>query len=150
MKELTVNYGSDHESGFYKCTSMFIAEVGLTHFCLIFPLYTPYKHQKTFGFLVFSGGIKCVNDKKWFNEVAFFGSYFFLIERMSYLMLLTYFRSIFTFYSPWKHKETRGHLMFSGAIKRQISQDLFQDNVFLCFYAAGLLFRKCLHKNTIY
>ena len=30
----------------------------LTHFRPMFPFYTPWKHQKTFGFLVFSGGIK--------------------------------------------------------------------------------------------
>ena len=31
----------------------------LTHFWSMFPFYTPWKHRKTFGFLVFSGGIKC-------------------------------------------------------------------------------------------
>ena len=29
-----------------------------THFWLMFPFYTPWKHQKTFGFLVFSKDIK--------------------------------------------------------------------------------------------
>ena len=31
---------------------------GLNHFWPMFPFYTPLKHQKTFGFLMFSGGIK--------------------------------------------------------------------------------------------
>ena len=31
---------------------------GLTHFWSMFPFETPWKHQKTLGFLVFSGGIK--------------------------------------------------------------------------------------------
>ena len=31
---------------------------GLTHFWPMFPFYTPWKQQKTKGFLVFSGGIK--------------------------------------------------------------------------------------------
>ena len=30
----------------------------LTYFWPMFPFYTPWKHQKTFGFLVFSWGIK--------------------------------------------------------------------------------------------
>ena len=30
----------------------------LTHFWPVFPFYTPWKHQKTKGFLVFSGGMK--------------------------------------------------------------------------------------------
>ena len=30
----------------------------LTHFRQIFPFYTPWKHQKTKGYLMFSGGIK--------------------------------------------------------------------------------------------
>ena len=30
----------------------------LTHFWPIFPFYTPWKHQKTKDFLVFSGGIR--------------------------------------------------------------------------------------------
>ena len=30
----------------------------LTHFWAMFPFYTPRKHQKKFGFLVFSGGIE--------------------------------------------------------------------------------------------
>ena len=32
--------------------------VFLTHFWSLFPFYTPWKHQKIFGFLVFSVGIK--------------------------------------------------------------------------------------------
>ena len=31
---------------------------GLAHFKWMFPFYTPWKHQETIGFLVFSGGIK--------------------------------------------------------------------------------------------
>ena len=31
---------------------------GLTHFWSMFPFYTPWKHQKTKGFLVFSGGCR--------------------------------------------------------------------------------------------
>ena len=30
----------------------------LTHFWTMLPIYTPWKHQETRGFLVFSGGIK--------------------------------------------------------------------------------------------
>ena len=30
----------------------------LTHFRPVFPFYTPWKRQKTFGFLTFSGGIE--------------------------------------------------------------------------------------------
>ena len=30
---------------------------GLTHFCSIFSFYTPWEHQKAFGFLVFLEGI---------------------------------------------------------------------------------------------
>ena len=30
----------------------------ITHYCPVFPFYTPLKHQKTKGFLMFSGGIK--------------------------------------------------------------------------------------------
>ena len=30
----------------------------LTHFRSMFPFYTPWKRQKTFGFLTFSGGIE--------------------------------------------------------------------------------------------
>ena len=32
--------------------------MGLTHFRPMFPFCSPWKHQKTFGLLVFSGGIK--------------------------------------------------------------------------------------------
>ena len=32
--------------------------MSLTHFWSMFPFYTPCKHQKTSGFLMFSGGIK--------------------------------------------------------------------------------------------
>ena len=112
----------------------------LTHFCLVFPFYTTWKHQKTFGFLVFSGGYKMATLAKNGLMKLHFSYLTFLIERMSYLRLLTYFRSLFTFYYPWKHKETRVTLMFSGGIKRQIGLEwlnLFQDNVFLCLYAAA-------------
>ena len=35
-----------------------LIRVFLTHFWPMFSFYTPWKHQKTSGFLVFSGGIK--------------------------------------------------------------------------------------------
>ena len=35
-----------------------VQQVSLTRFWQIFPFYAPWKHQKTKGFLVFSGGIK--------------------------------------------------------------------------------------------
>ena len=112
----------------------------LTHFCLVFPFYTTWKHQKTFGFLVFSGGYKMATLAKNGLMKLHLSDLIFLIERMSYLVLLIYFRSLFTFCYPWKHKETRGALMFSVGIKRRIGPEwlnLFQDNVFLCFYAVA-------------
>ena len=38
-----------------------IYRLGLAHFWPMFPFYTPIKHYKTKGFLVFSGGIKWKN-----------------------------------------------------------------------------------------
>ena len=36
----------------------FIPITFLTHLWAMFPFYTPWKQQKTFGFLVFSGGME--------------------------------------------------------------------------------------------
>ena len=35
-----------------------MVQVFLTHFLPMYPIYTPWKHQKTKGFLVFWGDIK--------------------------------------------------------------------------------------------
>ena len=32
--------------------------LSITHFQPMFPFYTPWKHQKTSGFLMFAGGIE--------------------------------------------------------------------------------------------
>ena len=37
----------------------------LTHFWPMFPFFTPCKYQKTFGFLVFSGGTKVHEGEHW-------------------------------------------------------------------------------------
>ena len=46
-----------------------IASIILTHFWAMFPFYTPCKQQKTFGFLVFLGGIKRENwlEVNWYK-----------------------------------------------------------------------------------
>ena len=41
--------------------------VNLTHFWPMFPSYTPWKHQKTKGFLVFSVGYNGNTSQKWIN-----------------------------------------------------------------------------------
>ena len=41
--------------------------IQLTHFWPMFSFYTPWKHQKTLGFLVFSGGIKWEHFAKNYN-----------------------------------------------------------------------------------
>ena len=45
----------------------------------MFPFYTPRKYQSTFGFLVFSGGIKWEIGQKWVNiyNIILFGFLFF-------------------------------------------------------------------------
>ena len=41
------------------CTNFFTTEINiLTHYYPVLPFYAPCKHQKTIGFLIFSGGIK--------------------------------------------------------------------------------------------
>ena len=38
-----------------------------THFSPVLHFYNPWKRQKTFGFLTFSGGIECDTGLKWVN-----------------------------------------------------------------------------------
>ena len=42
----------------FKFPNSLIVTLHLTHSWPMFPFYTPWKHPKTFGFLLFSGGIK--------------------------------------------------------------------------------------------
>ena len=41
----------------------------LTDFAPIFPFHIPWKHQKTFGFLVFSGDMIWERGVKWVNLI---------------------------------------------------------------------------------
>ena len=76
----------------------------LTYFWPMFPFYTPWKHQKTSGLLVFSGGLK------W--EYG-------LLAVINIPLKITLLWSIFLFYTPWKHKKTRG---FPGVQNGNIGQ----------------------------
>ena len=40
------------------------------HFWSVFPFYTPWKHQETFGFLIFSGGIKWEHCPEMGQDIA--------------------------------------------------------------------------------
>ena len=42
----------------------------LTHFSPVSHFYTPWKRQKTFGFLTLSGGIECGIGLKWVNVLV--------------------------------------------------------------------------------
>ena len=42
----------------YKSSDAYAKETKLTHFMPLVSFYTPSKHQKTFGFLMFLGGIE--------------------------------------------------------------------------------------------
>ena len=42
----------------YNISTMVNATFKLTHFQPVFHLYNPWKHQKTYGFLMFSGRIE--------------------------------------------------------------------------------------------
>ena len=46
----------------------FFEKVLLTHFSTMFHFYTPWKRQKTFGFLAFSGGIEMEHSVKMVNS----------------------------------------------------------------------------------
>ena len=61
---------------FFIDTSSDIANYGwycekLTHFQPVFRFYTPWKHEKTGGFLMFSSGIKINIGWKWVNQHIF-------------------------------------------------------------------------------
>ena len=43
----------------------------LTHFMSLVCFYTPWKRQKTSGFLMFSGGIERDSSMKWVNELKY-------------------------------------------------------------------------------
>lgn len=55
----------------------------------------------------------------WFsaNFMEFFRTVFF-VNLLFWLLLLTYFMSLISFYSSWKHGKSRGFLMYSGSIRR--------------------------------
>ena len=40
------------------------------------------------------------------------------LEKQKYIFWLTNFMSLTSFYTPWKHKKTRGFLMLAGGIER--------------------------------
>ena len=118
----------------------FLYDRAVNSFLSSIPILYPRKTPENIWFSSVFRGYKMATLAKNGLMKLHFSYLTFLIERMSYLRLLTYFRSLFTFYYPWKHKETRVTLMFSGGIKRQIGLEwlnLFQDNVFLCLYAAA-------------
>ena len=65
----------------------------LTHFQPLFYFYTPWKHQKTGGFLMFSGGIE--------------------VEHWLKIGLVN-LSELAKFYLPWNHQETKDFPVISG------------------------------------
>ena len=57
--------------------------MSLTHFWPMFPFYTPWKHQKTKGFLVFSGGTKWEHWPNWVKQPSNLHSTLFMISFFS-------------------------------------------------------------------
>ena len=62
----------------------------LTHIWPMFPFYTPWKHQKTCDFLVFSGGTNGNIDQKWVKEKNLWG-WMFLWQSLSCSWILLLF-----------------------------------------------------------
>ena len=75
-----------------------------THFSPMFHFYTPWKRQKTQGFLTFSGGIKVRLSA--LNLVLISAS-------------LTYFSPIFLYLYPWRRQKTKVSLTLSGGIEME-------------------------------
>ena len=86
----------------------------LTHFLPLVSFYTPWKHHKTRGFLMFTGGIE---RDQWY-ETGSWGGWRDMCLNNSLLLYLTHFMPPISFYTPWKHQKKRGFLMFSGGIER--------------------------------
>ena len=53
---------------------------GADNFQPMFPFYSPWKHQKTFGFLLFSGGIKWEHWPSWERSLSYCITCSFLVK----------------------------------------------------------------------
>ena len=50
-------------------------DISLTHFMRLVSFYTPWKHQKTKGFLMFSGGLERDRGMKWVKQTVSYEKY---------------------------------------------------------------------------
>ena len=96
--------------------------------------WPPWKHQKTCGFFMFSGGSKenigkkrvkhigkedeCINELLYFmmtkNVNSISRSYHKTYWEYIKIQKNFYMRPIFSFYAPWKHQKTRVFWVFQG------------------------------------
>ena len=69
----------------------------LTHFCPVFLFYTPWKSQKTKGFLTFSGGIEMKHIRlKWVNNCI---ASFYIFVLISIASLISSFHCFYHYFS---------------------------------------------------
>ena len=72
------------------------------------------------GFLLLIA--KLIFCPKEFYSVFFKTLWLLQVFPMEYLKCrLTFFIPLVSFYTPWKHQETRGYLIFSGGIERPVA-----------------------------
>ena len=62
-----------------------------------------------------------------------------------YDRLLTRFRSIYLFYTPWTNQKTKGFFMFSGGIK-WVTLEIWT----VCHLSAGIYLLKVNNKNNVW
>ena len=89
----------DKKNCFFKmlCYLVFVAYINekLTHYCLVFPIYIPWKYKKTIGFLMFSRGMK----REYSTGLRSYANYLSL-----FILLGSYY---FVWLVPFEHSELR-------------------------------------------
>ena len=96
----------------------------LTHFWLIFPFYTPWKHQKSKGFLVFSG-VWNGNINQYWIKISFREIYYSFYKKYHFpnTFRSTYFFPMFTFHTPRKTSENQKFSVFRGYKKVKLRRN---------------------------
>ena len=80
--------------------------------------YTPWKHQKTKGFLMFSRGIERDREMKWVKNRW---DIFTVFSLTLLFMISDYLSYITQSYITWKHQKTFGGIPFRGYRKRLVA-----------------------------
>ena len=96
----------------------------LTHFMPLVSFGTPWKYQKTFGFLIFSGGVsKETSGMKWVNQTVAKDDFASIhVITLTLYCFINLFNTSGLFLDPLKTSENQGLSVFRGYRKRLSSQ----------------------------